>query len=213
MLYLLRRRSIEGIFEKEIEKAGLETEAVSPKLLPDYTRGEEIMNMVTDGKADLAALPLDLAAKLYSTTNRGVKIIAVNTLGALYLLTGDGSVTSLADIEGKTVYATGKGGYYEYFINHILTQNGIDPENDVTIEYKDQDELTALALDGTAKLCFIPEPYATKVITENKEMKRLVDLNGLWERSAGTKPVQGVVIARTEYIENNPLKWENGVKL
>lgn len=165
---------------------------------------EELMNMVTDGKADLAALPLDLAAKLYNSTNGGVKIIAVNTLGALYILTGDSSVTDLADIKGKTVYATGKGGYYEYFIDYILTQNGIDPEKDVTIEYKEQDELTALALDGTAKLCFIPEPYATKVITENKEMKRLVDLNGLWEKSAGAKPVQGVVIARTEYIEQNP---------
>lgn len=165
---------------------------------------DEIMNTVTEGKADLAALPLDLAAKLYNTTNGGVKIIAVNTLGALYILTGDGSVKSFADIKGKTVYATGKGSYYEYFINYILTQNGIDPEKDVKIEYKEQDELTALAIDGTAKLCFIPEPYATKVIAENKEMKRLVDLNRLWEKSAGSKPVQGVVIARTEYIEQNP---------
>lgn len=165
---------------------------------------DEIMNTVTEGKADLAALPLDLAAKLYNTTNGGVKIIAVNTLGALYILTGDSSVKSFADIKGKTVYATGKGGYYEYFINYILTQNGIDPEKDVTIEYKEQSELTALAIDGTANLCFIPEPYATKVIAENKEMKRLVDLNRLWEKSAGSKPVQGVVIARTEYIEQNP---------
>ncbi len=165
---------------------------------------EEIMNMVTEGKADLAALPLDLAAKLYNSTNGGVKILAVNTLGVLHILTGDSDVTSFADIKGKTVYATGKGSYYEYFIRYILTQNGIDPEKDVKIEYKEQDELTTLALDGTAKLCFIPEPYATKVITENKEMKRLVDLNALWEKSAGTKPVQGVVIARTEYIEQNP---------
>ena len=165
---------------------------------------EEIMNTVTEGKADLAALPLDLAAKLYNSTNGGVKIIAVNTLGALCILTGDSSVKSFADIKGKTVYATGKGGYCEYFINCILTQNGIDPEKDVKIEYKEQDELINLAIDGTAKLCFIPEPYATKVIAENKEMKRLVDLNRLWEKSAGSKPVQGVVIARTDYIEQNP---------
>lgn len=165
---------------------------------------EEIMNTVTEGKADLAALPLDLAAKLYNSTNGGVKIIAVNVLGAVHLLTGDSGVTSLADIKGKTVYATGKGGYCEYFINAVLTQNGIDPEKDVKIEYKEQDELAALALDGTAKLCFVPEPYATRIVRENKEMKRLVDLNGLWEKSTGTKPVQSVVIARTEYIEKNP---------
>ena len=165
---------------------------------------EEIMNAVKEGKADLAALPLDLAAKLYNSENGGVKIVAVNALASLQLLTGDESVKSFADIKGKTVYATDKGGYGEYFINCILAQNGIDPEKDVTIEYKEREELISLAVDGTAKLCFIPEPYATRVITENEEMKRLVDLCALWEKSAGTKPVQSVVIARTEYIEQNP---------
>lgn len=165
---------------------------------------QEIENLITEGKADLAAVPLDVAAKLYNSTNGGVKIIAVNTLGVLNLLTGDGSVTSLADIKGKTVYATGKDGYYGYFINYVLTQNGIDPEKDVTIEYREQNEVVDLAVKGEAKLCFIPEPYATKVVTENKEMKRLIDLNALWEKASGTKPVQSVVIARTEYIEQNP---------
>lgn len=164
----------------------------------------EIMNMVTEGKADLAALPLDLAAKLYNTTNGGVKIIAVNNLGALHLLTSDKEATEFSDMKGETVYATGKGGYYEYYINYILTQNGIDPEKDVTIEYKEQDELINFALSGNAKFCFIPEPYATRVVMENEEMNRFINLVAQWEKAAGTKPVQGVVVARTEYIEQNP---------
>ena len=36
--------------------------------------------------------------------------------------------------EGKTIYASGKGNTPEYALNYVLTQNGIDPASDVTIE-------------------------------------------------------------------------------
>ena len=128
----------------------------------------------------------------------------MNNTGTLHLLTSDKEAKSFSDMKGKTVYATGKGGYYEYYINYILTENGIDPKNDVIIEYKEQDELTDLALNGTAEFIFIPEPYATKVVMENENMNRFINLVAQWEKAAGTKPVQGVVVARTEYIEQNP---------
>lgn len=53
------------------------------------------------------------------------------------MTTGD-DVASVADLAGKTIYSTGKGTTPEYVLNYILTENGIDPAKDVTIEYKSE---------------------------------------------------------------------------
>ena len=56
-----------------------------------------------NGSIDIAALPTNAAAALYNKTNGGVKIAAVNTLGVLYLMTNGTTVTSIADLKGKTL--------------------------------------------------------------------------------------------------------------
>ena len=59
---------------------------------------------------DIAAVPLNLASVLYNKTSGGVRLCAVGVLGVLYITEFNGeTVQSLADLKGKTVYATGKG--------------------------------------------------------------------------------------------------------
>ncbi len=99
---------------------------------------DEITGKIVNGDVDIAAVPCNLASVLYNKTEGKVKIAAVNTLGVLYMLeTGNGeSVQSVADLAGKTIVTTGKGTTPEYILNYILKANGLDPETDVTIEYK-----------------------------------------------------------------------------
>lgn len=58
------------------------------------------------GDADIAALPTNLAATLYQRSEGGVKLLALNTLGVLYVLEKGDSIQSVADLAGRTVYAT-----------------------------------------------------------------------------------------------------------
>ena len=54
---------------------------------------------------DIAAVPANLASVLYNKTEAGVRVIAINTLGVLYICELGDSIQSVADLKGKTIYA------------------------------------------------------------------------------------------------------------
>ena len=166
-----------------------------------YADLNEIEALIKNGSADLAAVPVESAARLSNETKGGVKIIAVNNLCSLQLLAKDDGIKTLADIKDKTVYAAVKGTASEHILNFIFEKNSINPK----IEYvATEAELAALAIEGKADICIISEPQATKVVFENTEMKRAVDFNDEWNKVSDAKLAQGVIVARTEYIEQNP---------
>ena len=99
---------------------------------------DEIVPMIVQGQVDVAAVPSNLASVLYQKTDKNISVLAVNTLGILYLVENGDSISSVEDLKGKTIYASGKGATPEYALNSVLEANGVDPEKDVTIEYKSE---------------------------------------------------------------------------
>ena len=89
---------------------------------------DEITSKLISGEVDIAAVPTNLASVLYNKTEGGVKLLALNTLGVLYMVTKNEEVASIADLKGKTIYATGEGSTPQYALEYILTQNGLDPK-------------------------------------------------------------------------------------
>lgn len=170
-----------------------------------FSDPQEIVPLLTKGEVDIAALPINLAANLYKKTNGGIQILSINTLGVLHILENGSGIKSVSDLKGKTIYATGQGSTPEYILNYILTQNGLDPEKDVNIEYKTaHNELATLAIEGKADICMLPEPFASKVAKANADMRRALDLTAEWDKVCDTQLAQGVIVARTDYIKQNP---------
>ena len=157
-------------------------------------------------KLDIAAVPANLAATLYQKTDKDVSVLAVNTLGVLYLVENGDSVKSVEDLKGKTIYASGKGATPEYALNSVLKANGIDPEKDVTVEFKSEhaEVVSALVQDQTA-VGLLPQPFVTTALMKNDKLKVALDLNKLWEDSMddGSKLVTGVVIANNEFVQDH----------
>lgn len=56
----------------------------------------------------MACVPANLAAVLYNKTEGEIEVLAVNTLGVLYIVENGESVQSIADLKGKTIVAAGK---------------------------------------------------------------------------------------------------------
>jgi len=137
----------------------------------------DIVPKLINGELDLAAIPTNLAAALYNRTGGEIQLLALNTLGVLHILENGESVHSLADLAGKTLYATGQGANPEYVLNYLLEQNGLTPGVDVTIEWKASDELTALMASGEAALGMLPVPAATSVMMQNQDVRDAIDLN------------------------------------
>ena len=90
---------------------------------------DEIVPMIVQGQVDVAAVPSNLASVLYQKTDKNVSVLAVNTLGVLYLVENGDSIQSVDDLKGKTIYASGKGATPEYALNSVLKSNGLDPES------------------------------------------------------------------------------------
>lgn len=171
------------------------------KLISDPT---EVVSLIASGEVDIAACPLNLAANLYKKTNGGVKMLGINTLGVLYVVTNGVEFSSLADLKGKTVYSTGQGATPEYIINHLLKANTL--ENDVKVEYlSEHSELAAKLISGDVQVAVLPEPFVSVATSKNNNVKAAISLTDEWKKvNPDTELAMGCVIARSEFIEKNP---------
>lgn len=168
------------------------------------TAPTEIVGLISNGSVDIAACPLNLAATLYKKTQGAIQIIAVNTLGTLYILENGETVTDIASLKGKTIYASGQGATPEYVLNHLLEKNGIDKDNDVEIIWKSEHaEVATLMASGEAEICLLPEPNVTAVQLQNANIRIALDMTAEWEKVAEGKLAMGCLIATKEYIDNN----------
>jgi NitT/TauT family transport system substrate-binding protein len=151
-----------------------------------------------------------VASVLYNNTDGDVEVLAINTLGVLYIVESGNSVESVADLKGKTIYASGKGATPEYALNYILSENSIDPEKDVTIEWKSEHAecLAALMAEDNA-IAMLPQPFVTTAQTKSDNINVVLDLTEEWDKlqegsDSPSALLTGVVVARTQFIEENP---------
>ena len=163
--------------------------------------------MVVKGEVDIAAVPANLASVLYNNPNVDVQVLAVNTLGVLYLLESGDTVHSAADLKGRTIYASGKGATPEYALNYILLGNGIDPEKDVTIEWKSEHaECLNMLLSQENAVAMLPQPFVTTAMMKAEGLRVALDLNAEWEalqvgQETPSALITGAVIVRREFAE------------
>ncbi|MGN0688254.1 MAG: ABC transporter substrate-binding protein [Oscillospiraceae bacterium] len=167
---------------------------------------DEISPLVIQGKTDIACVPANLASVLYNKTEGGVKVIAVNTLGVLYICENGSTVTDMQALKGKTIFASGKGATPEYALNYLLKQNGIDPEKDVTIEWKSEhSECLAMLNANPGSVALLPQPFVTTAQMKNDGINVVIDLTKEWDKLGnGSALITGAVIARSEFIEQYP---------
>src|SRR5699024_5734578 len=119
----------------------------------------------------------------------------------------ESDVASVADLKGKTLYATGKGTTPEYALNHILRENGLEPGVDVTIEYKSEatEVVSALAAAGEGALAMLPQPYVTTAQMQMDTLNVLLDLTEEWNKvSPDSALVTGVLVVQKDFAQENP---------
>ena len=171
---------------------------------------DEVSAALAQGTTDIATVPANLASVLYNNTEGGVQVLAINTLGVLYIVESGDTVHSVEDLRGKTIYASGKGNTPEAALNYVLTQNGIDPSTDVTIEWKSEQAecLSALMAEENA-IAMLPQPFVTTAQAQSESLRVALDLTEEWDalQADSETPstlVTGVVVARTAFVEEHP---------
>lgn len=171
-----------------------------------YAAPDEITPLVAKGDIDIACVPANLCSVLYNKTEGKVQACAVNTLGVLYICENGETVKSVADLKGKTIYSAGKGSTPEYALNFILKSNNVDPENDVTIEWKSEHaECLQAMLTGENCVAMLPQPFVTTAQTKNENVKVVLDLNKEWDNlNLDSVMITGGAIVRKDFAEQYP---------
>ena len=166
------------------------------------TDASNITAALVSGDCDIAALPTNAAAALYNKTGGKVQVLALNTLGVLYLVSdGSVSVESFADLDGQTVYAPAQNP--SFLFGCLCEANGVE----VTIDnsYAQPAELNAAAAAGEVALAVLPEPLLTVARSQNPELTVVLDLTAEWDKvEEPGSLVQGCVVVRTDFAAAHP---------
>lgn len=177
----------------------------------DYTftlagAADEVTPLLLKGELDMACVPANLASVLYSKTNGAVQVLAVNTLGVLYIVENGESVQSVEDLRGQTIVAAGKGSTPEYALRYLLSENGLDPDSDLTIDWKNEhSECVAALASGQASIALLPQPFVTVAQGKIEGLRMALDLTAEWDKLGnGSSLLTGVIVARREAVEANP---------
>ena len=194
----------------EAADAGSTTDRYSITAVADNT---QIRDGLINGDYDIAAIATNVAATLYNKTEGKIKVIALNTLGVLYILENGSTISSVADLKGRTIYAAGQGANPEYVLKYILTSNGltvstsVDPVEgaDVEVVFDEASVIQTKMASGEIDLCMLPVPAATAVLINNQDVRSALDLTAEWNAlGTGGQLTMGCVAVRTEFADENP---------
>ena len=168
------------------------------------TDASNITAALVSGDCDIGTLPTNAAAALCNKTGGKVQVIALNTLGVLYVVT-DGSVEvkSFADLDGQTVYSPAQNP--TFLFQALCDANGVK----VTVDnsYAQPAELNTAVTAGEVAIAVLPEPLLTVARSQNKDLQVVLDLTEEWDKvfTPGSL-VQGCAVVRTEFAEKYPDK-------
>ena len=194
-------------FMSEADAGNLADEDWSFQILAS---ADEVTPLIAKSEVDVAAVPANLASVLYNKTEGGVHVIAVNTLGVLYVCELGDEVKTVSDLRGRTIYSAGKGATPQYALEYVLRQAGLDPDSDVTIEWKSEHaECVAALAEGAGAVAMLPQPFVTTAQAKNDQIRVALDLNREWEsacEAAGQKArlITGVAVVRSEFADAHP---------
>ena len=161
-------------------------------------------NATTDllnGTIDLLCLPTNTAANLYTKSNGKIQVLAINCLGSLYLLSdSETTITSIADLEGKTIYASVPSSTTGPIIEYILAANHVN----ATVKFEpDHDALVAKVAKGEASIVILPEPKVSAALMNAKDYSVDLNLSEEWDKVSDEPLTMGCIVARTDFINAN----------
>ena len=206
-VYLLNGTTALGA-SKMIADAKADTDDMNYKF-EVFAAADAITGAIVSGEADIAALPTNVAAKLYKKSEGKLQLLALNTLGVLHLLQNGGTeINEIADLRGKTIYLPGAGSNPEYITAALLESAGLQVGVDVmldTTSFNSPDALATAIASGAADLAVLPEPKVTVTMMNNPSIVKALDFSEEWEKISGENTlVQGCLVVNTAFAKEHP---------
>ena len=156
---------------------------------------------LANGTLDMLCLPTNTAAALANKQADYISVISINTLGSLYLLTDESTtISSVADLDGKTIVASVASSTTGPIIEYLLEQNGVN----ATVEFEsDHDALVTKVKDGAYPIVVLPEPKVTAALMQNATYSIDLNLSTEWSKVSDTPLTMGCIVVRNDFLAEN----------
>ena len=168
---------------------------------------DELTPKLLQGELDILAVPANLGSILYNNSQGKVQMLAINTLGVIYIVEkGGNTITSMEDLKGKTLYATGKGTTPEFALNFLVSQHGMTLGEDVMVEFKSEPtEVVAAMNNEETAVAMLPQPFVTVAQNQIEGLSIALDLTEEWDKLAvDSMFITAGLIVRREFAEKYP---------
>ena len=167
-----------------------------------YTQGSDIMAAMAAGTVDIGLVPSNVAAVMNNKVEGGVSVIDINTLGVLNCVSADESISSVADLSGKTVYMTGQGATPEYTVRYLLQENGVE---DCDLQFKSEPtEIVSIFAQEPDAVAILPQPVVTAALSQNEALKIAFPLDDEWAKvNSDSKIVTGVTVTSNSFLKDH----------
>jgi len=168
------------------------------------TGADELIPLLSKAQLDIALVPANVAATVYQKLEGAVAVIDINTLGVLYVVSADTTISTVEDLAGKTICLMGKGTTPDLAMQYLLSSHGI---TDATLEYKSEATEVAAAISADESLVgVLPEPFVTAAKMNNEALQVVLSVGEQWLACAGEghDMVTGVTIVRKAFLEEYP---------
>ena len=176
---------------------------------PDLAVGKLIA-----GETDIAGLPTSTAAVMYNK-GVGVQVAAIIGWGVMYVVSSDKTIKKWTDLKGKEIYVSTKGAISDILLRYLISKNGLNPEQDVKIQYiASSVEIAQLVASGKVTLAAMPEPWVTEVLEKNPQLKVVLDFQKEWQRveKQGATYPQTCIVVRKQFAYEHPAALRNFLK-
>ncbi len=174
----------------------------------------QVRKMMLDGTADFAILPMTTAAVLY---NKGLnyKLIAVPIWGTFYLCGKDTAIKNWSSLKGRRIHLMAKGMTPDILFRYLLKINGLDPNKDVILDYSfpTHTALTSAMAAGRVDIGVLTEPFVSMVLSKNKSLHALMDLNAEWKKACGTPITETAFVGSSKFMKKHPDLTERVLKI
>jgi NitT/TauT family transport system substrate-binding protein len=135
---------------------------------------------------------------------KDVRAIAGATSGgAVFVIRGDTGITSTADFANKKFASPQLGNTQDVALRNYLLENGyktVENKGNVHVLPAKNPDIITLFLKKDIDGAWVPEPWGERLIKEANG-KLFLDERDLWPDG---KFVTGLIVVRTDYLQNNP---------
>ena len=156
---------------------------------------------LANGTLDMLCLPTNTAATLANQKDDYISVLSINCLGSLYLITDANTIiTSVSDLEGKTIYASVPNSTTGSIINYILEENDVEAE--IVFE-ADHDALVAKIASGDTSIAVLPEPKVTAALIQNNTYSVDLNLSVEWDKVSDDPLAMGCIVVKNDFLRDH----------